>query len=214
MFTGIVEEAGRVELIREGAKSTELSVRAAKTRRGLHIGHSMAVNGACLTVVGLKGNVLRFDVLNETLARTNLKAVVKGDLVNLERPMRFDGRLDGHFVLGHVDATGVVRRYEKSGKDYVLEVKAPSSIMKYVVDKCSVAVDGISLTVAGHGRDWFRIWIIPHTHQITALRQRKTGDLVNLEADILGKYVEKLLAGKRGSIGTRAARGRKTTVRS
>jgi riboflavin synthase len=150
-------------------------------------------------VVGIKGNTLRFDVLNETLARTNLKAVTVGSLVNLERPMRADGRLDGHFVLGHVDATGTIRRYERSGTDYVLEVAAPSSVMRYIVDKCSIAVDGISLTVAAVGRGWFRIWIIPHTHAITALQERKKGDLVNLEADILGKYVDQLLAKRKRS---------------
>jgi riboflavin synthase len=194
MFTGIVEETGRVVSIRAGKKSTELTVCAGQTRRGLRVGHSLAVNGACLTVVGIKGSNLKFDVLNETLARTNLKSVKVGSLVNLERPMRADGRLDGHFVLGHVDATGTIRRYEKSGTDYVLEVAAPASIMRYIVDKCSVAVDGISLTVAAIGRGWFRIWIIPHTHAITALQERKKGDLVNLEADILGKYVDQLLA--------------------
>lgn len=197
MFTGIIEETGRVTSIRVGHQSTELTVAVNKTRRGLRVGHSLAVNGACLTVVGIRGNRLRFDVLNETLERTNLKSVKTDSLVNVERPMRADGRLDGHFVLGHVDATGTIRRYEKQGTDYVLEVNAPPSVMRYVVEKCSVAVDGISLTVATVGRGWFRIWIIPHTHAITALQERRKGDLVNLEADILGKYVDKLLAKNR-----------------
>src|ERR1019366_1306903 len=115
-------------------------------------------------------------------------------LVNLERPLRADARLDGHFVLGHVDATGKVRRYERSGKDYVLEISAPAAVMRHVLYKGSIAVDGISLTIADARPTWFRIWIIPHTHAITNLRGKQPGDRVNLEADILGKYVAKLLA--------------------
>jgi riboflavin synthase len=197
MFTGIVEEAGVIQNIKAGRRSTELYVRARVTRPGLRVGNSIAVNGACLTVVGLRGNILRFDVLNETLERTNLGLLHVGDPVNLERPMRADGRLDGHFVLGHVDGRGRVRRFEKSGKDYVLEVVAPRHVMRYVLDKASVAVDGISLTVAAVGRNWFRIWIIPHTYEVTNLRRCRAGDYVNLEADILGKYVGQLLQGRR-----------------
>ena len=193
MFTGIVEEAGEVQRIRAGKRSTELNVRAPKIGRSLHVGNSVAVNGACLTVVAAQRGVLRFDVLNETLQRTNLEFARIGSLVNLERPLRADARLDGHFVLGHVDARGKVRRFESEGKDYVLDIEAPPSVMRYVVEKGSVAVDGISLTVAGVKRTWFRIWIIPHTRDITNLRVRQTGDHVNLEADILGKYVEQLL---------------------
>ncbi|HVM62971.1 MAG TPA: riboflavin synthase [Verrucomicrobiae bacterium] len=197
MFTGIVEEAGVVERIRAGKRSTELTVRAPGVGRSLRIGNSVAVNGACLTVVGARGGVLRFDVLVETLRRTNLEFARRGTLVNLERPLRADARLDGHFVLGHVDARGKVRRFEQQGKDYVLDVEAPRSVMRYIVEKGSVAVDGISLTVAGVGRNWFRIWIIPHTRDITNLRACKAGDAVNLEADVLGKYVEQLMAGRR-----------------
>ncbi|MGD0017439.1 MAG: riboflavin synthase [Verrucomicrobiia bacterium] len=211
MFTGIVEEAGRVESIRLGRKSTEFVVRPRKLGSKLHVGNSVAVNGACLTVVGARNGSLRFDVLNETLRCTNFRTVEPGDLVNLERPLRPNAGLDGHFVLGHVDGTGRVRRYEKSGKDYVLEVEAPPSVARYIIEKGSIAVDGISLTVAAtwprchghvahgaHGWNWFRVWIIPHTHKVTNLRIRRTGDLVNLEADIIGKYVDKLLAGRSG----------------
>jgi riboflavin synthase len=126
-----------------------------------------------------------------------LGALRAGDLVNLERPLRADGRLDGHFVLGHVDATGQVRRWEKVGKDYVLEVTAPRSIMKLVLYKGSIAVDGISLTVAAAGSNWLRIWIIPHTYRVTNLPAKRVGDLVNLEADVLGKYVVKICQGRR-----------------
>jgi riboflavin synthase len=193
MFTGIVEEAGQVERIRSGKRSTELTVRAPKIGRSLHVGNSVAVNGACLTVVARRRGSLRFDVLNETLQRTNLEFVREGSFVNLERPLRADARLDGHFVLGHVDGRGKVRRFEREGKDYVLDVEAPPSVMRYVVEKGSIAIDGISLTVAGVHRNWFRVWIIPHTREMTNLRACRGGDRVNLEADILGKYVEQLM---------------------
>jgi riboflavin synthase len=197
MFTGIVEEAGVVEKIRAGKRSTELTIRAPKIGRSLRIGNSVAVNGACLTVVGSRVGILKFDVLTETLRRTNLEFVRSGSLVNLERPLRADSRLDGHFVLGHVDGRGKVRRFEQQGKDYVLDIEAPVSVMRYVVEKGSIAVDGMSLTVADIGRNWFRIWIIPHTRDITNVRACREGDLVNLEADVLGKYVDRLM-GKRG----------------
>ena len=193
MFTGIVEEAGQVEQIRAGKRSTELTVRASRIGSALRVGNSVAVNGACLTVVGARRSVLKFDVLNETLRRTNLESVQRGSLVNLERPLRADARLDGHFVLGHVDARGKVRRFECDGKDYVLDIEAPPAVMRYVVEKGSIAVDGISLTVAGVGRNWFRIWIIPHTREVTNLQAYRGGTCVNLEADVLGKYVEHLL---------------------
>jgi len=198
MFTGIVEETGVVECIRPGSRSTELFIRPQTIGRWLRVGNSLAVNGACLTVAAKRETLLRFDVLNETMNRTNFGELERGSLVNLERPLRADGRLDGHFVQGHVDGTGVVRRYEKSGTDYVLEVKAPRALMRYVVEKGSIAVDGISLTVAALGRDWFRIWIIPHTHEVTNLHARRAGQRVNLEVDMLAKYLEKFLAGRRG----------------
>ncbi len=190
---GIVEEAGQVVRIRSGKRSTELAVRASKIGRSLHIGNSVAVNGACLTVVARRRSALSFDVLNETLQRTNLAFVREGSLVNLERPLRADARLDGHFVLGHVDGRGKVRRFEREGRDYVLDVEAPPSVMRYVVEKGSIAIDGISLTVATVRRNWFRVWIIPYTRKITNLQTCRSGNSVNLEADILGKYVEQLL---------------------
>jgi riboflavin synthase len=197
MFTGIVEEAGRAERVSPGPKSTELSIRAKSILRGLRVGNSVAVNGTCLTVVAKRGGLLKFDVLNETLRRTNLGQVTRGTLVNLERPLKADGRLDGHFVQGHVDGTGIVRRWEQVGKDYVLEIKTPRPLMKYIVEKGSIALDGISLTVAAAGRDWFRVWIIPHTRKVTNLAARRKGDRINLEADILAKYVEKSIRGRR-----------------
>ena len=198
MFTGIVEEPGTVVRIQPGRKSTELTVRTGVTGKTLRTGNSIAVNGACLTVVKKRGTLVAFDVLNQTLHCTNFGELKTGSLVNLERPVRADGRLDGHFVQGHVDATGVVRRWEQIGKDFVLEVTVPTSLRKYIVSKGSIAIDGISLTVADVGRDWLRIWIIPHTRTITNLRTRRVGEQVNLEADILAKHMERLLTARRG----------------
>jgi len=200
MFTGIVEEAGIVERIKPAAKSIELSVRANATGRGLKPGGSLAVNGCCLTAVKVttqgKFKSAKFDLLRETWRRTNLQFAKAGSLVNLERPLRASGEFGGHFVTGHIDGVGKIVRWERAGPDHVLDIAAPPEVMRYIVFKGSVAVDGISLTVAGVDKKSFRIWIIPHTYEITALRERKVGDAVNLEADLLGKYVEKFLAGK------------------
>jgi riboflavin synthase len=190
MFTGIVEGTGKVVALRPGRKSTEFVV---QTPIKVRLGDSLAVNGACLTVVARRGRQLRFDVLNETLRRTNFGELKPGSLVNLERPLQASGRLDGHFVQGHVDGTGIVRRWEKVGKDFILDVTAPRALRKYIVEKGSIAIDGISLTVAGVGRDWLRIWIIPHTREVTNLSARQIGEAVNLEVDILAKYVEQML---------------------
>jgi riboflavin synthase len=197
MFTGIIEETGVVTKIRSGKNSTELFIRGRVVTPALRVGASCAINGACLTVVARQGPVVRFDVLNETLRRTNFGELQTGSVVNLERPLRADGRLDGHFVQGHVDGTGQVRRWEQAGKDYVLEVTVPARLRPYIVEKSSIAIDGISLTVAGVGRDWLRVWIIPHTRAITNLQARRVGETVNLEADILAKYVARVLAGRR-----------------
>jgi len=200
MFTGIVEEAGTVERIRPAAKGIELTVRAAVCGRGLRPGASVAVNGCCLTLVKSsasgKARRLRFDLLQESWRLTNLQFAEAGSLVNLERPLRASGELGGHFVTGHVDGLGQIIRWERTGQDHVLDIAAPPEVMRYVVHKGSIAVDGMSLTVAAVQRKSFRIWIIPHTYEVTALRERKVGDRVNLEADILGKYVEKFLAGR------------------
>lgn len=197
MFTGIVEEAGVVERIKPTAKSIELTVRADKSARGLKIGDSLAVNGCCLTVVKLTGRgksrLVQFDLLQETWRRTNLQFAKPGSLVNLERPLRANAELGGHFVTGHIDGIGKIARWERSGQDHVLDIAAPPEVMRYVISKGSIAVDGISLTVAGVQKKQFRIWIIPHTYETTALRERKVGDAVDLEADLLGKYVEKFV---------------------
>ncbi len=200
MFTGIVAEAGTVERIKPTANSIELTVRVSVCGRGLEPGDSLAINGCCLTVVRLfprrKDKLAQFDLLQETWRRTNLQYAKPGSLVNLERPLRPNGELGGHFVTGHIDGVGKIIRWERTGRDHVLDIAAPPEVMRYVVQKGSVAVDGISLTVAGVKRSSFRIWIIPHTYEITALRERKVGDAVNLEADLLGKYVEKFVTSR------------------
>jgi riboflavin synthase len=197
MFTGIVEEAGTIEKIAPTKKSIELTVRAAVSGRGVKVGDSVAVNGCCLTAVKVvprgKARLLRFDLLQESWNRTNFQFGRVGSLVNLERSLRANGELGGHFVTGHVDGLGRIVRWERAGKDHVLDISAPPEVMRYLVFKGSVAVDGISLTVAAVQKKSFRIWIIPHTFEVTALRERKVGDAVNLEADLLGKYVERFL---------------------
>lgn len=197
MFTGIVEETGVVERVEPTPQSIALTVRPAVCAEGLKVGDSLAVNGCCLTVVALSGRgrrrLARFDLLRETWERTNLQHVKPGSLVNLERSLRADARLGGHFVTGHIDGVGRIARWERSGQDWVLDIRAPAEVMRYVVFKGSIAVDGISLTVAAVRRGGLRIWIIPHTWEVTALRERQVGDAVNLEADLIGKYVEQML---------------------
>jgi riboflavin synthase len=197
MFTGIVEETGTVEKIQTTPKSIKLTLRLNLCAKGLKVGDSLALNGCCLTAVKVfargKTRLAQFDLLKETWRRTNLQFAKPGSLVNLERPLRADGRLGGHFVSGHVDGLGKIIRWERNGQDHVLDVSAPAEVMRYVVFKGSMAIDGISLTVAAVQRRSFRIWIIPHTYEVTALRERKVGDAVNLEADLLGKYVHKFV---------------------
>jgi len=197
MFTGIIEETGVVRSSAKHPGTHTLTVEARSVARGLKIGDSVAVNGCCLTVVGLtgrgRGKLLQFDLLEETWKRTNLPFATAGARVNLERSLRANGRLDGHFVSGHVDAVGRITRWERPGPDHLLDITAPAEVMRYLVTKGSIAVDGISLTVGRVRPKDFRIWIIPHTFAVTALRERKVGDAVNLETDILAKYVGKLM---------------------
>jgi riboflavin synthase len=200
MFTGIVEETGRVERIEKTAAAIQLTVSLNRCARGTKTGDSLAVNGCCLTVVKLfsrgRRKLARFDLLQESWVRTNLQFTRRGSLVNLERSLAANGRLGGHFVSGHVDGVGRIERWKQVGADYLLDVVAPPEVMRYVVYKGSIAVDGISLTVAEVSQTGFRVWIIPHTCEVTALRERKTGDAVNLETDLLGKYVEKFVGSR------------------
>jgi riboflavin synthase len=200
MFTGIVEEAGTVAAIKPTQKSIQLTVHARTIGRGLKLGASVAVNGCCLTLVKLtspgRDRLLQFDLLQESWRLTNLQFAKVGSLVNLERPLRASGEFGGHFVTGHVDGLGRIIKWERVGRDHVLDIAAPPEVMRYMIHKGSIAVDGISLTVASVKKKSFRIWIIPHTYEITALRDRRVGDAVNLEADLLGKYAEKLLTSR------------------
>jgi len=200
MFTGIVEEAGVIEKITPAEKSIQMTVRTNCCGRGLKVGGSVAVNGCCLTAVKIsargKAKAIQFDLLQESWNRTNFQFAKPGSLVNLERSLRANGELGGHFVTGHVDGLGKIIRWERAGKDHLLDISAPPDVMRYLVFKGSIAVDGISLTVAGLQKKSFRIWIIPHTFEVTALRERQVGDAVNLEADLLGKYVERFLAAR------------------
>jgi len=203
MFTGIIEELGQIAWIRPGSSGIKLGIRAHKTAKGVKLGDSIAVNGCCLTVARMqrqtRGTVWTFDLLQETWDRTNLKHAVAGQGVNLERSMAANGRFGGHFVTGHIDGVGKITRWERNGADHVLEVEAPASIRPYLVEKGSIAVDGISLTVAAVSSKGFRIWIIPHTFEVTALQERKVGSPVNLEADLLGKYIARFIEARGAS---------------
>ena len=196
MFTGIVEKTGTVLAIEPSTKSIGLKLRAEFPARSIAIGDSVAVNGCCLTATSIrkagKGVELAFDLLNETWQRTNFKALAPGARVNLERSLQIGDRLHGHFVTGHIDGTGAIQVFEKQGADWLLEIKPPKELLRYIVSKGSIAVDGISLTVAEVSKTTFRIWIIPHTYDVTALCERKASSLVNLEADMLAKYAEKM----------------------
>ena len=192
MFTGIVQEAGLVKAVTPRGKGWSLEVEAGGVARDAKIGDSIAVNGCCLTVTEVKGGRLTFDLLDETRARTNLKAVQAGSRVNLEGSLRADGKVGGHFVTGHIEATAKVTKWNRSGEDWELEAEVPAGMERYVVPKGCVALDGISLTIGRVEGRKFNVWIIPHTHEVTTLKDRKEGDELNLECDLLAKYVEKV----------------------
>jgi len=199
MFTGLIEETGRVEAIEHGPDAVTLTVSAEVCIGGTSPGDSIAVNGCCLTAtkVAKRGKTrgFQFNLLRETWDVTNLNSLRRGSAVNLERALVLGQRMGGHFVTGHVDAVGTIRKWEKQGKDWLLDVDAPPALMTGFVPKGSVAVDGISLTVARLRKRGFSVWIIPHTRQVTNLRNRKVGDPVNLETDLLGKYALRQLGG-------------------
>lgn len=193
MFTGIVEEKGIIERIRKGRKSAEISVRASRIMDNVKLGDSIAVNGVCLTVTSFDSGGFTADVMHETLNRSSLAQLRSGSMVNLERAMKADGRFGGHIVAGHVDGVGVITDITKDDNAIWYTVKAEPGVMKYIVEKGSIAIDGISLTVAKVMTDRFSISAIPHTVRETVLAERRKGDTVNLENDVIGKYVEKLM---------------------
>jgi riboflavin synthase len=194
MFTGLVEETGVLLALEHATTGARLTLRAPLVAADAHVGDSVAVNGCCLTVTLRDGETLAFDLLAETLARTNLSQLAPGAPVNLERALAAHARLGGHFVQGHIDTTGEVLRFESIGADRRLEIALTAEFARYVAVKGSIAIDGISLTVAEVLSDRFVVWIIPHTLVMTNLRMRKRGDRVNLEFDLLAKYVERILA--------------------
>ncbi len=193
MFTGIVEEIGRVCFLREQEGGWSLSVAASQTLAGTRLGDSIAVNGVCLTVTALDRESFQFGLAPETLARTNLGDLNPGDGVNLERSMAADGRFGGHFVQGHVDGTGVLCERRPDGDSLRLAVQAPAELLKHVVPKGYIAVDGTSLTVIDALADRFTFMLVAYTQQHIVLPRRELGSRVNLEVDVIAKYVEKLV---------------------
>ena len=194
MFTGLVEEVGTVERIVRGRHSAVLTIGADKVLAGTRIGYSIAVNGACLTVVDLPAGRFSADVMHETLDRSALAQLRPGSPVNLERAMPADGRFGGHIVAGHVDGVGTIAELRRDDNALWITIQASPAVLRYIVEKGSVAVDGVSLTVARVEADRFWVSVIPHTAAQTVLARRRQGDAVNLEADLIGKYVEKLTA--------------------
>jgi len=193
MFTGIVEETGTIKYIRLAGMSGNIAIRAHTVLEDTRIGDSIAVNGICLTVVSIQPDGFTADVMAETIRRSALSSCRPGDQVNLERAMAAEGRFGGHIVAGHIDGVGTIRSVVPEANAVWITIGAPPHILRYIVEKGSVAVDGISLTVAYVDRKVFKVSIIPHTAEETTLLSKKAGDLVNLESDIVGKYIEKLM---------------------
>jgi riboflavin synthase len=193
MFTGLIEAVGRVVAARESDYGTTLQIAAPGLGEKTTTGESIAVNGCCLTITSRQGDRLTFDLLKETIARSNLKQLRPNSRVNLERALRANGRLDGHFVQGHVDCVSRIIAFDSKGADFRLEVELPQKFAGYVASKGSIAIDGISLTIADVLPKSFVMWIIPYTKRRTNLARAKTGDPVNVEFDLLAKYVERML---------------------
>lgn len=196
MFTGLIEEMGSVQAMVRGQKSVRLTIAARKVLADVRLGDSIAVNGTCLTVVDFSVNSFTADVMPETVERTVLAALKKGDKVNLERTLAVGDRLGGHIVTGHIDGVGRIKEKRRNDNAVIIVIDAPAEVMKHIVRKGSVAIDGISLTVAEHSAAGFMVSLIPHTASVTTLGFKQAGDPVNLETDIIGKYVEKMLHGE------------------
>lgn len=192
MFTGIIEEVGRVEQVTRGAKASRLRIKAAAVLEGTRTGDSICTGGVCLTVTKLGRDYFEADVMAETMRRTKLGSLAAGSSVNLERAMQLGGRFGGHIVSGHIDGTGVVRSMLAEENAVWVTITASKPLLRYIVEKGSVAIDGVSLTVASVDENGFRVSVIPHTGKETTLLRQREGDAVNLECDVIGKYVEKL----------------------
>ena len=193
MFTGIVEEVGTIVTISKGAQSSKLTLQGKVIFEDMHIGDSIAVNGVCLTVTEKTANTFTVDVMAETLRRSSLGTLSKGSKVNMERAMAANGRFGGHIVSGHIDGTGTIESFVKEDNAVWVTIAAPSKLLKYIIEKGSITIDGISLTVAYVDNQCFKVSLIPHTAANTTLLTKKAGDMVNLENDIVGKYIDKLL---------------------
>lgn len=198
MFTGIVEEVGEIRGIKKGEKSSILSIKANKVIEDVKLGHSICTNGVCLTVTNIYGNIFDADVMAETLRRSNLGELKVGSKVNLERALSAKGRFGGHIVSGHIDGVGKIVSLEKEDNAIWVTIGAKENILQYIVEKGSIAIDGISLTVAYVDDKVFKVSIIPHTGKETILLSKTSEDTVNLECDVIGKYVEKLLTFQSG----------------
>lgn len=200
MFTGIVEEMGTVRRLNQSPNRCELELSASKVLEGTQIGDSIAVNGVCLTVIRLGEEHFTADVMPETLRRSNLGQLKPGSKVNLERAMAANGRFGGHIVAGHIDGTGKILAMQPEGNAVLVTISATPELLRYVVEKGSIAIDGISLTVAKVSHTDFTVSLIPHTGEETTLLRHRPGEIVNLETDIIGKYVEKLMQPKSGGV--------------
>ncbi|CCX86895.1 riboflavin synthase alpha subunit [Clostridium sp. CAG:590] len=193
MFTGIVEEIGTILSVKKGVKSSALTISGDLIFEDMHIGDSIAVNGVCLTVTNKTKESFTADVMAETLRRSSLGSLKAGSKVNLERAMAANGRFGGHIVSGHIDGTGEIESFVREDNAVWVTVKTPVKLLKYIIEKGSIAIDGVSLTVAYVDKRCFKVSLIPHTAANTILLSKKTGDIVNLENDIVGKYIEKLM---------------------
>ncbi|MEO9276630.1 MAG: riboflavin synthase [Nitrososphaera sp.] len=192
MFTGIIEGLGNIisfDKKTNNRSAAKMKINIGKIGKGLKIGDSVAINGVCLTAVGISKGITEFEMVGETIKKTNLGSLERGDKVNIERSLKIGERLEGHFVLGHVDGIGIISKIEKQSNQIQIWIKLPKELSKHVIKKGSITVDGISLTVVEVLKDQFSVSIIPHTMQITNLNYKKVGDKVNIETDILGKYI-------------------------
>jgi riboflavin synthase len=199
LFSGIVEGTGKIVRLIRGEDSARLTIDAGELSEGVCVSDSVSISGVCLTVVQKEGTQLTFDAIPETLHRSSLKSVKEGDFVNIERSLAVGQRIGGHFVQGHVDGTGSLRKVTPVDNALILEIEVADNLLRYMVPKGSVSLDGISLTIVDVLPDAFTVWIIPHTMEITTLKYRKIGDPLNIEVDMIAKYIERLLI-ERGSL--------------
>ncbi len=200
MFTGIVELKGKIVSLEAAGTVRRLGIDLYEAAEDVKVGDSIAIAGACLTVVARQGSTCSFDVVPETLATTTLESKRVGDEVNVERPLKASDRLGGHLVAGHVDGIGRITEVRKGAEGYLLQVQVPPELAEMMMEKGSVAVDGVSLTITERGENWFSVALIPHTLSQTTLGQKRVGDAVNIETDMLGKWVNRLLQGRGGEV--------------